>query len=148
MRLHKIQIIGRLGRDPELRYLQSGDPVCTFSVAVDESYTGKAGKVDQTSWWRVTQFGPAAENHNKYLVKGQEVYVEGRLEFDPATGSPKIWQRSDGTPGVSFEIRASTVQYGVKSGGGGGGGSVAGPVATAAGDPYAIDDEAEEDIPF
>lgn len=68
--LNKVQIIGRLGRDPELRYSQSGSPVCTLSVATDEGYTDRDGKkVDRTEWHRVVLYSKAAENCNQFLKK-------------------------------------------------------------------------------
>lgn len=72
--LNKVQIIGRLGRDPELRYSQSGSPVCTLSVATDEGYTDRDGKkVDRTEWHRVVLYSKAAENCNQFLKKGSLV---------------------------------------------------------------------------
>ena len=79
--LNKVMIIGRLGRDPELRYSQSGSPVCTFSVATDESYTDRDGnRVDRAEWHRVVVFQKAAENCSQYLTKGSLVFVEGSLQ--------------------------------------------------------------------
>ena len=69
--LNKVMIIGRLGRDPELRYSQSGSPVCTLNIATDESYTDRDGnRVDRAEWHRVVVFQKAAENCSQYLTKG------------------------------------------------------------------------------
>ena len=81
MSLNKVMIIGRLGREPELKYTQSGSPVCTFSVATDESYTDNSGqKVEKAEWHRIVVFQKAAENCSQYLGKGSLVFIEGRLE--------------------------------------------------------------------
>ena len=81
MSLNKVMIIGRLGREPELKYTQSGSPVCTFSVATDESYTDNSGqKVEKAEWHRIVVFQKAAENCSQYLAKGSLVFIEGRLE--------------------------------------------------------------------
>ena len=78
--LNKVMIIGRLGRDPELRYTQSGAPVCSMTVATDESYQDRDGnKVERTEWHRISVFQRAAENCANYLSKGSLVYVEGSL---------------------------------------------------------------------
>lgn len=105
-------IIGNLGRDPEMSYLPSGDPVTRFSVAVSERYTTKAGeKVENTAWVRVSVFGKAAENCNNFLTKGKKVAVVGKLQFDPATGGPKTFAAKDGSTKASFELRADTVEF-------------------------------------
>lgn len=115
MNLNKTQIIGRLGRPPEMRYTPSGQAVTNLSVAVSKSYTDNSGqKVESTMWMRVSAWGKLAESCNQYLVQGQEVYVEGELTFDSATGSPKTFTKNDGTHGASFEMRAFTVQFGAK----------------------------------
>ena len=79
--LNKVMIIGRLGRDPELRYTQSGSPVASLNIATDESYTDREGnKVDRTEWHRVSVFQRQAENCANYLTKGSLVFVEGSLQ--------------------------------------------------------------------
>lgn len=76
--LNKVILIGRIGRDPELKYTTSGQAVASLSVATDEGYTGKDGqKVEKTEWHRVTAWGKQAEFCGKYLTKGRVVYVEG-----------------------------------------------------------------------
>jgi single-strand DNA-binding protein len=108
----KVIIIGNLGRDPEMRYLPSGQPVTSLSVATSNKYTGQDGQqVDETTWFRVSVFGKQAESCNQYLKKGSKVLVEGRLRPDPATGAPRIWTRQDGTPGASFDLTAQTVRF-------------------------------------
>ncbi len=107
-----IILIGNLGRDPEMRYTPSGQAVTSFSIAVDESYTDNTGqKVKRTLWFRISAWGKQAEICNTYLHKGSKVLVEGRLQADPNTGGPRIWNRQDGTPGASFEVNANTVRF-------------------------------------
>lgn len=103
--LNKVQIIGRLGADPELRYTQGGQPVCSLRIATDESYTDRDGKrVEATEWHRVIAFQRAAENCNKYLSKGILVYVEGKL-------STRKWKDQNGQDRYTTEIRAERVQF-------------------------------------
>ena len=109
--LNKAMIIGRLGRDPELRYSQSGSPVCTLSVATDEGYTDRDGKkVDRTEWHRVVLYSKAAENCNQFLKKGSLVYVEGSLQT-------RKWQDQQGQDRYTTEIKAQRVQFLDKRGG-------------------------------
>ena len=110
--LNKVQIIGRLGRDPELRYSQSGSPVCTLSVATDEGYTDRDGKkVERTEWHRVVLYSKAAENCSQFLKKGSLVYVEGSLQT-------RKWQDQQGQDRFSTEIKAQRVQFLDKKDGG------------------------------
>ena len=104
---HKITIVGRLGKDVELRYTPDGKAVASFSVAVDDGF----GENKKTIWLRVSVWEKQAETCNQYLHKGSLVLVEGRLTPDPKTGGPRVWKRDDGTESASFEIAASTVRF-------------------------------------
>jgi len=85
--------------------------VTSFSVASSRSYTNQSGeKVDETTWFRVTAWGKLAETTNQYLKKGSKVLVEGHLQADK-NGSPRVFQRQDGTTGASFEVTAATVRF-------------------------------------
>lgn len=109
---HTVILIGNLGRDPEMRYTPSGQPVTSFSVATNRRYTNANGEqVEETLWFRVTTWGKLAETCNQYLKKGSKVLVEGRLTGDPRTGGPRIWNGQDGQPRASFEITAQTVRF-------------------------------------
>ncbi|MER3515399.1 MAG: single-stranded DNA-binding protein, partial [Chloroflexota bacterium] len=109
---HRVLIIGNLGGDPQMRYMPSGDPVTSFSVATNERWTDQNGQQqERTIWWRVSVFGRQAEICNQYLAKGRQVLVEGTLQADPNTGGPRIWTKQDGTPSASFEVRARTVRF-------------------------------------
>jgi len=108
----KIILIGNLGKDPEMRYTPNGQPVTNFSMATSEKWTGQDGQPqERTIWWRVTSWGKSGEAVNTYLKKGSKVYVEGRVQADPATGNPRIYTRQDGTPGASFEVTASVIKF-------------------------------------
>ncbi|MBB5143071.1 MULTISPECIES: single-stranded DNA-binding protein [Desulfovibrio] len=103
--LNKVMIIGRLGRDPELRYTQSGSPVASLNIATDESYTDRDGnKVDRTEWHRVSVFQRQAENCANYLTKGSLVFVEGSLQT-------RKWQDQQGQDRYTTEIKAQRVQF-------------------------------------
>jgi single-strand DNA-binding protein len=109
---HTIIVVGNLGRDPELRYLPSGQAVCDFSVATSRQYNNASGQqVKETIWFRISVWGKQAEACNQYLRKGRRVLVEGRLNPDQNTGGPRIWSRQDGTPAASYEITAGTVRF-------------------------------------
>jgi single-strand DNA-binding protein len=141
---HTLIIVGNVGRDPEMRYTPSGQPVTSFSVATNRQYTGNNGQVvKETIWFKITTWGKQAEVCNQYLKKGSKVLIEGRLNPDPATGSPKIWTKQDGTAGASFEVTASTVRFLSSRDEGGGGGPMGGGEmgGSFVGAP-------EEDIPF
>jgi single-strand DNA-binding protein len=138
-----ITIVGRLGRDPEMRYTPNGQAVTSFNVATDRQWTDANGqKTKETTWFRISVWGKQAETTNQYLKKGSMVLVEGRLTPDPKTGGPRIWKKQDGTEGASFEISATAVRFLSTRGetsSGGGEYSEEGAAVPASGD---------EDIPF
>ncbi len=99
--LNKVMIIGRLGKDPEMRYTPSGRPVTNFSVATSRNWSASDGeRRTETEWFNVVAWGSLAEICNQYLVKGQQVYVEGRLQS-------RSWEDSEGKRHTSVEIVAS-----------------------------------------
>lgn len=102
--LNEVNLIGHLGRDPELKFTPSGQPVANFSVATDESYMGKDGqKVQKTEWHRIVVWGKQAEFCGNYLKKGSLVYVKGSLET-------RKWTDKDGAEKYTTEIKAIRVQ--------------------------------------
>jgi single-strand DNA-binding protein len=106
---HTVIVAGHLGNDPEMRMTPTGDAVVNMSVATNNNTKNTAGEwVKQPIWFRVSVFGKRAESCNKFLHKGSKVLVEGTLKPDES-GSPKIFQRQDGTNGSSYEINASRV---------------------------------------
>ncbi len=97
--------MGRLTRDPELKYLPSGMAVATIGLAVNNSYTGKDGnRVDDTLFIDVTVFGKQAENIHKYLKKGSGILVDGRLRY-------RTWESSDGSRRSKHEIVAQRILF-------------------------------------
>lgn len=79
--LNKVILIGRLGCDPETRSMPNGDAVCNFSVATSEKYTDKNGqRQEATEWHNVTMYRKLAEIAGKYLTKGSQVYLEGKIQ--------------------------------------------------------------------
>lgn len=92
--LNKVQLIGRLGRDPEVRYTANGQALATLNIATNESYKDKDGKpVELTDWHRVIAWRRLAEICGQYLKKGSLVYIEGRLKtrsFDDKQGQKKF----------------------------------------------------------
>lgn len=114
----KIEIIGNCGREPELRFTPSGQAVCNFSVAVNETFTsGNGERVKRTLWFRVQSWGKAAEIHDQYIKKGMLLFVEGRLVADPNTGGPKVFETKNGH-NAAFEINAQEVKFLSRSEGG------------------------------
>ena len=102
--MNKVIIIGRLGRDPELKYTQSGQAVCNVSVATDETYKDKDGKkVELTEWHRVQLWRHQAEFAGKYLSKGRLVCVEGKLQT-------RKWEDKDGVTRYITEIIARSIK--------------------------------------
>jgi len=106
-----IILIGNLGKDPEMRFTPSGQPVTTLSVATNRRYNNPNGQpIKETRWFRITVWGKQAEACNQHLHKGSRVLVEGRLTPDPETGGPHIWE-NNGKYGASFEVNASAVRF-------------------------------------
>ena len=101
--MNKIIIIGNLGRDPEMRYSTSGNPMTSFSVAENRRYTVGGEQRESTEWFNCTAFGRLADVCNQYLTRGQQVYIEGRLSSNQYT-------RRDGTPGFSLNVMVTEMQ--------------------------------------
>lgn len=107
MNLNKIQLIGRITKKPELRSLPSGTQVCSFSIATNQSFKKEDKWEEKVTFHNVVSFGKTAENVAQYVVKGQEVYVEGRQEND-------TYEKKDGTTGYRSQVIAQIVQFGQK----------------------------------
>lgn len=105
MSFNKIIIVGNLGRDPELRYTPQGNAVCNFSVATSEKKRDKGGDLqDLTTWFRVTLWGKQAETASKYLTKGSQVYVEGRLRLEE-------WTDRDGKTRQTLDVNGTDMHF-------------------------------------
>lgn len=102
--VNKVILVGNLGRDPEMRYMPSGDPVASFSIATTDTWKDKNGqKQEKTEWHNISMFGKLAEIAGEYLKKGSSVYVEGRLETRKYTAK-------DGTEKQATQVVADRMQ--------------------------------------
>ena len=103
--LNKCMFIGRLGNDPEIKYLPSGNAVCNINIAVGDDYKDKntGQKVERTEWVRCTSFGKLAEIMGEYLRKGSKVYIEGKF-------TTRKWQDQSGQDRYSTEINVNDMQ--------------------------------------
>lgn len=106
MNVNKAIIVGNITRDPELKALPSGVQVCSFSVATNEVYTKDNEKVEKTEFHNIVSFGKLAENIAKYMKKGSQIYVEGKIQT-------RSWE-ADGIKKYRTEIVAQNVQFGSK----------------------------------
>jgi single-strand DNA-binding protein len=119
--VNKVILVGNLGRDPEVRYLPSGDPVANVTIATSSRYKSKTGEmVEETEWHRVTFFGRLAEIVSQYLKKGRSVYVEGRIKTRKYTD--KDGQEKYATDIIANELQMLGTREGMGEPGGAGGG--------------------------
>lgn len=102
--VNKVILVGNLGRDPESRFLASGEAVCNFSIATSETWKDKAGeKQEATEWHRISFFGKVAEVCAQYLKKGATVYIEGSIRTRKFTDK-------DGVERYSTEVKGERMQ--------------------------------------
>lgn len=152
--VNKVILIGNLGRDPEVRYMPSGEAITNISVATTDTWKDKSGeKQEKTEWHRVAFFGKTAEIAGEYLKKGSQVYIEGRLQT-------RKWQDKEGQDKYTTEIIADRMQMlGGRGGGGSGSDSMGGGGRDAQSPPPAGAetkrpktggdfDDFDDDIPF
>lgn len=152
MSVNKVILVGRLGRDPETRFTGAGQAVCNFSMATDESFKDRNGeRQKRTEWHKIVVWGKQAEVVQKYLKKGSQLYLEGRIQS-------REWTDKENQKRTSFEIVATDFRFiGSKSESSGGGARSA--AASAGGDfdheapAHSMDEHAgpevtDEDIPF
>tara|TARA_R110000868_G_C10972548_1_gene770451 strand:+ start:32742 stop:33176 length:435 start_codon:yes stop_codon:yes gene_type:complete len=104
--VNKVFLIGRLGQDPELKYLPNGSAVCSMSIATSESWNDKTSgeKKEKTEWHRINIWGKQGENANQYLQKGSQVCVIGKLQT-------RSWETDSGEKRYATEILAVEVTY-------------------------------------
>ena len=96
--LNKVMLIGRLGKNPELKYTQGGSPVCSFSIATDENWKDAAGEKQQrTTWHAIVAWNKLAEICGQYLEKGKLIYVEGKIQI-------REWEDKEGGKRKTTEI--------------------------------------------
>src|SRR5262245_13151688 len=145
--VNKVILIGNLGRDPEIRYTQGGEPIANFSLATSENWTDKSGqRQERTEWHRVEVFGKTAQVVRDYCTKGKSVYIEGSIRYEE-------WTDKDGNKRNTTKIRLSgfgsrLVLLGSRGEGGGSRGP-GGPGGEPSGPPPGDDFQAtDEDVPF
>jgi single-strand DNA-binding protein len=153
MSVNKVILVGRLGKDPETRYTSSGQAVCNFSMATDESYKDRAGeRQKRTEWHKIVVWAKQAEIAQQYLHKGSLIYLEGRIQT-------RQWDDREGQKRTTTEIVATNFRMlggrgdasAATAGAGGGGGGDAdahAPSSSMGGDEIAAPEPSDEDIPF
>lgn len=150
MSVNKVILVGRLGRDPETRYTSSGQAVCNFTLATDESFKDRTGeRQKRTEWHRIVLWSKLAEIAQQYLKKGMLVYVEGRIQT-------RQWDdKNTGQKRTSVEIVGSVMRMltsRAESAAAGAGAGAAGPVEVEAAAPEEAaapgPEISDEDIPF
>jgi single-strand DNA-binding protein len=111
--VNKVILVGNLGRDPEVRYMPSGDALASFSIATTDTWRDKSGqRQERTEWHRISMFGKQAEVAGQYLKKGSSVYIEGRLQT-------RKWTDKEGQERQTTEVVADRMQMlGGRTGGG------------------------------
>lgn len=103
--VNKVILLGRLGKDPEMRYAPSGAAIAKFSLATNSSHKNQSGEwVDTTEWHNLVAFGKTAEIAGEYLKKGKQVFIEGRL-------STSSWEDQQGQKKYKTEIIVSDLQF-------------------------------------
>jgi len=142
--VNKVILVGNLGRDAELRYTPGGAAVSTLNLATTEVWNDKQGqKQEKTEWHRIVLWGKQAESLQEYLVKGKQIYVEGRLQT-------RQWDDKEGNKRYTTEIKADRITLlgggGGRSGGMDRGGSQ--PSPSASHDEPPMDPITDDDIPF
>ena len=147
--VNKVILVGRLGRDPELKYTANGVPFCRFSMATDDSWNDKNSgeRQERTEWHNIVVWDRLAEICNQYLTKGKLVYIEGALQT-------REWDDQDGNKRKTTEVRArDMVMLGGGSGENTGNGqrravADAPPAASVAPAPTTTSTITDDDIPF
>lgn len=142
--LNKVILIGRLGRDPETRYMPNGEAVCNFSVATSEAWNDRNGqRQERTEWHNITMYRRLAEIAGQYLKKGSQVYLEGRIQS-------RKYQSKDGIERTAYEIIANEMKM---LGGGNDSGQQSNqtpsqPRRQAPAAPAAPVEDIDDDVPF
>jgi single-strand DNA-binding protein len=149
MSVNKVILVGRLGKDPETRYTSSGQAVCNFSLATDETYKDRAGeRQKRTEWHRIVVWAKQAEIAQQYLHKGSLIYVEGRIQT-------RQWDDREGQKRTTTEIVATNFRMlggrgdaTAAAAGAGGGADAEAHSSPAASEDMPAAEPSDEDIPF
>lgn len=143
--LNKVILIGRLGRDPEVRYMPNGEAVCNFSVATSEAWNDRNGqRQERTEWHNITMYRKLAEIAGQYLKKGSQVYLEGKIQT-------RKYEGKDGIERTAYDIIVNEMKM---LGGGGNDGQQAQaetptpPRRQAPTTPTAPAEDIDDDVPF
>ena len=138
MSVNKVILVGRLGQNPEVKVTPGGQSVSNFSIATNEAWTDKSGqKQERTEWHRIVVWGKTAEICGKYLAKGRQVYIEGKLQT-------RSFQDKEGHTRYTTEVQAQHVQFL----GDGKGASAPADTAAPKANEAALQSITENDIPF
>lgn len=145
--VNKVILVGNVGKDPEIRYTQSGEPIANFSLATTENWTDKNGqKQEKTEWHRVEVFGKTAQVVRDYVTKGKPLYIEGSISYQEYTDKDGIKRNTTRVRVSGFNSRLVLLGSRGDSGGGGprsapGGGNA---------EPGPADDfqASDDDVPF
>jgi len=142
MSVNKAILIGHLGKDPELRYTQSGKAVATFSLATTDRWKGQDGeKNESTTWHNIVVWGRQAEVMKEYLGKGRQVYIEGRI-------ANRSYDDKDGNKRYISEVVVQNFQFIGSRGEGAGPADGAAPSSSQAPAPTGADTSDDDDLPF
>jgi single-strand DNA-binding protein len=146
MSVNKVILLGNLGKDPEIRYTQSGEPIANFSLATNEKWTDKSGeRQERTEWHRVEVFGKTAQVVRDYCSKGRQVYIEGSIKYDE-------WTDKEGNKRNTTKIRVSGFNSRLVLIGGGrgeaGGAPRGGPSGPSGPDDSDGVEQSDDDVPF
>jgi single-strand DNA-binding protein len=144
--VNKVILVGRLGKDPELKYTASGTPFCRFSMATDESWNdkGTGERQERTEWHNIVVWDRLAEICNQYLTKGKLVYIEGSLQT-------REWDDQEGNKRKTTEVRARDMVMLSGAGESGGGGqrrTAAADMGGSASSAAPTSTITDDDIPF
>jgi single-strand DNA-binding protein len=149
MSVNKVILVGRLGKDPETRYTSSGQAVCNFSMATDETYKDRAGeRQKRTEWHRIVVWGKQAEIAQQYLRRGSLLYLEGRIQT-------RQWDDREGQKRTTTEIVATNFRMlggrsdnSAAAAGAGSDVDTQAQPSSGASDEMAGPEPSDEDIPF
>ncbi|MEC9375678.1 MAG: single-stranded DNA-binding protein [Pseudomonadota bacterium] len=141
--VNKVILVGNLGKDPETKFMPSGDCVCNFSLATSDSWNDKQSgeKVERTEWHNIVMFRRLAEVAGEYLRKGSQVYIEGKLKT-------RKWQDKNGNDRYTTEIEAREMQMLGSRGGSNMSSAPAAPKSASSVPQQSEAQEFEDDIPF
>lgn len=143
MSFNKVILIGNVGKDPEVRHLESGSAVASFTLATTERYKNKNGELqDQTEWHNIVCWRNLAELSEKYIRKGAQIFIEGKIRT-------RSWNDQSGTKRYTTEIVADNIRLLERKGSAGGVAPMDAPAAQPLSEPLTQQvEEPADDLPF